>query len=79
LAGIDLGLDSPRCIAKLESGADAEIAIAELVQYLHALDLDRCLVCGQKDSTIVNKVGKRSLTTVSERLCSPGSLRISAV
>jgi len=34
---------SPRRIAKLESGTDAEITIAELVQYLHALDLDLCL------------------------------------
>lgn len=43
-------------ISKLESGNDDDLRLADLAAYLGALDLDLCLVFGQKDSTIVNKI-----------------------
>lgn len=43
-------------ISKLESGNDDDLRLADLAAYLRALDLDLCLVFGQKDSTIVNKI-----------------------
>lgn len=43
-------------ISKLESGNDEDLRLGDLAAYLGALDLDLCLVFGQKDSTIVNKV-----------------------
>ena len=35
--------------------------LADLAAYLRALDLDLCLVFGQKDSTIVNKIKYHAL------------------
>jgi transcriptional regulator with XRE-family HTH domain len=48
-------------ISKLESGIDEDLRLADLAAYLRALDLDLCLVFGQKDSTIVNKIKYHAL------------------
>jgi transcriptional regulator with XRE-family HTH domain len=48
-------------ISKLESGNDNDLRLADLAAYLRALGLDLCLVFGQKDSTLVNKIKYHAL------------------
>lgn len=48
-------------ISKLESGNDEDLRLADLAAYLRALGLDLCLVFGQQDSTLVNKIKYHAL------------------
>ncbi|GEM_PF-580606 len=48
-------------ISKLENGSDDDLRLADLVAYLDALDMEMCLVFGQKDSTIANWIKYHAL------------------